>query len=82
VLLGRALPTQPEPAKLVPTKRPPAHYLWAALIARIYAVFPHCGGQMCIIALITQAEMDAAGADRAHCGAGIRSVGPALLQTM
>jgi Putative transposase len=38
---------QPEP---VPLKRSPAHYLWAALIARIYEVFPLlcpiCGGQM------------------------------------
>jgi len=37
--------------------RPPSHYLWAALIARIYAVFPlicpMCGGQMRIIAFIT-----------------------------
>ena len=34
-----------------------AHYLWAALIARIYEVFPlicpHCGGPMRIIAFIT-----------------------------
>ncbi|OLP06638.1 transposase [Rhodoferax antarcticus ANT.BR] len=47
---------QPEPpANLKP--RPPSHYLWAALIARIYEVFPlicpHCGGQMRIIAFIT-----------------------------
>jgi len=37
--------------------RQPAHYLWAALIARIYEVFPlicpHCGGQMRRIAFIT-----------------------------
>ena len=37
--------------------RPSAHYLWAALIARIYEVFPlicpHCGGQMRILAFIT-----------------------------
>ena len=37
--------------------RPPSHYLWAALIARIYEVFPlicpMCGGQMRIIAFIT-----------------------------
>jgi hypothetical protein len=41
----------------VPPKRP-AHYLWAVLIARIYEVFPllcpMCGGQMRIIAFITQ----------------------------
>ena len=40
-----------------PKPRPPAHYLWAALIARIYEVFPlictNCGGQMRIIAFIT-----------------------------
>jgi len=37
--------------------RPPSHYLWAALIDRIYEVFrlicPHCGGPMRIIAFIT-----------------------------
>jgi len=36
-----------------PKRRPPSHYLWAALIARIYEVFPLlcpvCGGQMRII---------------------------------
>ncbi|APW45148.1 transposase Tn3 [Rhodoferax antarcticus ANT.BR] len=40
-----------------PTPRPPLHYLWGALIARIYEVFPllcpMCGGQMRIIAFIT-----------------------------
>jgi hypothetical protein len=40
-----------------PKPRPPSHYLWAALIARIYEVFPllcpMCGGQMRIIAFIT-----------------------------
>ncbi len=55
VALGRSgVAVQPEPqAKLKP--RPPAHYLWAALIARIYEVFPlicpMCGGQMRLIAL-------------------------------
>ena len=38
-------------------KRSLAHYLWAALIARIYEVFPLlcpiCGGQMRLIAFIT-----------------------------
>jgi hypothetical protein len=38
------------------TKRSPARYLWAKLIARIYEVFPllclHCGGQMRLIAFI------------------------------
>ena len=37
--------------------RPPSHCLWAALIVRIYEVFPllcpMCGGQMRIIAFIT-----------------------------
>lgn len=49
-----AAPTEPPP-KAKP--RPAAHYLWAALIARIYEVFPlicpNCGGQMRIIAFIT-----------------------------
>ncbi len=40
-----------------PTPCSPSHYLWAALIARIYEVFPlicpNCGGQMRIIAFIT-----------------------------
>ena len=47
---------QPEP-QAKPTPRAPARYLWAALIARIYEVFPlicpHCGGTMRIIAFIT-----------------------------
>jgi len=30
---------QPEPPAK-PKPRPPSHYLWAALIARIYEVFP------------------------------------------
>ncbi|MBK5206078.1 MAG: transposase [Polaromonas sp.] len=45
-----------QPAKTV--KRSPARYLWAALIARIYEVFPllcpMCGGQMRLIAFITE----------------------------
>jgi len=55
--LGNAAPTQPEPSEAATPKRSPAHYLWAALIARIYEVFPllcpMCGGQMRIIASIT-----------------------------
>ena len=51
---GGASLTEP-PAK--PKTRPSAHYLWAALIARIYEVFPlicpHCGAPMRIIAFIT-----------------------------
>ena len=51
---GEGVPIQPEP---VPPKRP-AHYLWAVLIARIYEVFPLlcplCGGQMRLIAFITE----------------------------
>ncbi len=39
-------------------KRSKAHYLWAVLIARIYEVFPLlcplCGGQMRLIAFITE----------------------------
>ena len=54
--VGVGVLAQPElPAKL--KTRPPSHYLWAALIARIYEVFPlicpMCGGQMRIIAFIT-----------------------------
>lgn len=45
----------PQPA---PPKRSTAHYLWAALSARIYEVFPllcpMCGGQMRLIAFITE----------------------------
>jgi hypothetical protein len=53
---GNALPPTPEPA--APAKRSKAHYLWAVLIARIYEVFPLlcplCGGQMRLIAFITE----------------------------
>jgi len=56
--LGNAGQTQPEPAAPVPPKQSPAHYLWAVLIARIYEVFPlqcpMCGGQMRLIAFITE----------------------------
>ena len=52
---GEGVPIQPEP---VPPKRSPAYYLWAVLIARIYEVFPllcpKCGGQMRLIACITE----------------------------
>jgi hypothetical protein len=55
VPLGNVIPPTPEPA---PPKRSPAHYLWAVLIARIYEVFPLlcplCGGQMRLIAFITE----------------------------
>ena len=55
VPLGHASPPTPESA---PSKRSPAHYLWAVLIARIYEVFPllcpMCGGQMRLIAFITE----------------------------
>jgi hypothetical protein len=59
VATGTAAPLSPasEPPEPVPPKRSPAHYLWAALIARIYEVFPLlcpiCGGQMRIITFIT-----------------------------
>jgi hypothetical protein len=53
---GVGAAAQPEPPAK-PKPRPPSHYLWAALIARIYQVFPlicpMCGGQMRIIAFIT-----------------------------
>jgi len=49
---GVGAAAQPEPP-VKPKPRPPSHYLWAALIARIYEVFPLlcpvCGGQMRII---------------------------------
>ena len=55
VPLGHAISPTPAPA---PPKRSPAHYLWAVLIARIYEVFPllcpKCGGQMRLIAFITE----------------------------
>ena len=55
VPLGHASPPTPESA---PSKRSPAHYRWAVLIARIYEVFPLlcplCGGQMRLIAFITE----------------------------
>ena len=54
---GNAHQTQPEP-RPEPPKRSAAHYLWAVLIARIYEVFPllcpMCGGQMRLIAFITE----------------------------
>jgi hypothetical protein len=37
--IGNAFPTQAEPTQPVPPTRP-AHYLCAALIARIYEVLP------------------------------------------
>jgi hypothetical protein len=49
------IPPTPESA---PPKRSPARYLWAVLIARIYEVFPllcpKCGGQMRLIAFVTE----------------------------
>ena len=56
VVAGNAVPPAPEP--VAPPKRSKAHYLWAVLIARIYEVFPllcpKCGGQMRLIAFITE----------------------------
>ena len=53
--LSHAIPPTPAPAT---PKRSKAHYLWAVLIARILEVFPLlcplCGGQMRLIALITE----------------------------
>ena len=55
--VGAAVPPVQAPAP-EPPKRFPAHYLWAVLIARIYEVFPLvcpvCGGNMRIIAFITE----------------------------
>lgn len=48
--------SQTEP--VAPKRASAARYLWAALIARIYEVFPllcpQCGGQMSLIAFITE----------------------------
>jgi hypothetical protein len=53
---SNAVPPAPKP--VAPTKRSKAHHLWAVLIARIYEVFPllwpKCGGQMRLIAFITE----------------------------
>ena len=50
--------TQQAEPESAPAKRSPAHYLWAVLIARTYEVFPLvcpiCGGQMRLIAFITE----------------------------
>ena len=55
VPLGHAISPAPESA---PPKRSPAHYLWAVLIARICKVrpllCPLCGGQMRVIAFVTE----------------------------
>ena len=55
--VSNPFPTLAEPAQPASSKRP-AHYLWAVLMARIYEMLPLlcplCGGQMRIIAFITQ----------------------------
>ncbi len=59
-------PTSPPPPPKVsapttaaPSSRSPAHYLWAMLLARLFAslplVYPNCGADMRIIAFITEA---------------------------
>ena len=56
---GNATPTQGESAKPVAPKpkRSPVQYLWAALIARVYEVFPllcpKSGGQMRLAHLLS-----------------------------
>ena len=54
---GATAPPVQAPAS-EPPRRFPAHYLWAVLIARIYEVFPLvcplCGGNMRLIAFITE----------------------------
>jgi hypothetical protein len=56
VISPNAQPTSSDQEVQLNAKRSPARYLWAKLIARIYAVFPllclHCGGQMRLIAFI------------------------------
>ena len=58
VVPGNAVAPAPAPEPAPPAKRSPAHYLWAVLIARIFEVFPllcpKCGGQMRLIAFITE----------------------------
>ena len=59
---GVAAPIPPLPIVQAPAPEPsrrfPAHYLWAVLIARIYEVFPLvcplCGGNMRLIGFITE----------------------------
>ena len=57
-LPDRACDTRSEPATGETTRPSPARYLWAALIARIYAVLPlscpQCGAEMRIIAFIIE----------------------------
>ncbi len=57
VALGGSVGAVPPEPQAKPKPRPPSHYLWAALVARIYEVFPlicpMCGGKMRIIAFIT-----------------------------
>ena len=55
-------PPPPEvspPAAAAPSGRSPAHYLWAMLLARLFAslplVCPNCGADMRIVAFITEA---------------------------
>jgi len=59
---GVGMPGVVSQGNSVPPKRSPAHYLWAVLIARIYEVFPllcpKCGGQMRLIAFITEGRAD------------------------
>ena len=51
-------PCEPALVQTCITQRSPSHYLWAVLIARIYEVFPLlcpiCGGQMRLIAFVTE----------------------------
>ena len=54
-----APPTDPVPPAVEPAHRRAARYAWALLLARIYEGFPllcpKCGGEMRIIAFITDA---------------------------
>ena len=51
-------PTDPAPPSAEPAHYRAARYIWARLLARIYELFPllcsMCGGEMCIIAFITE----------------------------
>ncbi len=54
-------PTLPAPPAAAPALRCAARYAWAVLLARLYEVFPlrcpQCGGEMRIIACITEATV-------------------------
>ena len=50
----------PEPAPQQSGNRSPAHHLWAVLLARLFETFPlecpRCGGEMRLVAFVTESE--------------------------